>query len=229
MERKTKFNLDQKIENWKLVLSLDSNMTIDNICELESHLLDEMELLQIQGLTEEESYIVGLRRIGSIKNITVEYSKVNQLVHYRNMILPYLNGILLFLLFSYMVEFFSLSSLLLTYKLEVNQNYANLVSIGMLTTITLCFIGAVYMKLRNNNFNFAKLKNIPLLAILIIIARIGTVILIPMATRVINMDTYGMFYLNMAYYKMFISLALLAVSWIVFHYTTNGKKIEIAE
>ena len=37
MENRTKFDLNKKIEIWKLELSQNSNMTADNINELESH------------------------------------------------------------------------------------------------------------------------------------------------------------------------------------------------
>ena len=77
MENRTEFNLTNSIEVWKSELSRKANMTMDNIDELESHLLDLISDLESKGLNKEESFLIARKRIGRIDDISIEYDKIN--------------------------------------------------------------------------------------------------------------------------------------------------------
>ncbi len=71
------FDLNTAIENWKNQFSEKGALKKENIEELESHVLDEMDTLQHKGLSAEESFIVAAKRMGSEQTLTEEFGKVN--------------------------------------------------------------------------------------------------------------------------------------------------------
>ncbi|WKB36064.1 permease prefix domain 1-containing protein [Terrilactibacillus sp. S3-3] len=53
------------------------NLKETDILELENHLRDEIEDLTKAGLTQDESFLIGVKRLGNVSAISEEYSKVN--------------------------------------------------------------------------------------------------------------------------------------------------------
>ncbi len=78
MEYRTQFNLDHVLTDWKQGFLTQTNMSEDQVEELESHLLDEMDHLKTTGLNEEEAFIIATKRIGSQAFLSAEYDKVNE-------------------------------------------------------------------------------------------------------------------------------------------------------
>jgi len=57
------------------------------------------------GLSIEESLLIAKKRIGNVEDLTTEFGKVNKEVYFRNRIIPYLKGILLFMAFLTTTDF----------------------------------------------------------------------------------------------------------------------------
>jgi len=70
------FNLTSEINNWQQSIRTGA-LTEDDIEELTSHLYDEIEDLQSKGLSDEEAFMIALKRIGHTKEIEDEYDKLN--------------------------------------------------------------------------------------------------------------------------------------------------------
>ena len=118
MENRTEFDLNKNIEIWKSELSQKSNMTQDNINELESHLRDEIHELELLGLNTEESLLIAEKRIGNVEDLRTEFGKINKGIYFRNKIIPYLKGILLFFAFVTIIDLMTNLIILVTEKLD---------------------------------------------------------------------------------------------------------------
>ena len=71
------FNLDESIKDWRNDLNKNDVLSLDDLEELESHLMDEITVLKEKDLSEEEAFLVAKRRIGQNDIIEEEYKKVN--------------------------------------------------------------------------------------------------------------------------------------------------------
>ena len=88
MENRARFNLADAVENWKKSLSDNYSMTSDNIEELESHLLDEIDDLKSKGLNEEEAFSIAIKQIGTKDFLVSEFGKVNVLNRVVDKLMP---------------------------------------------------------------------------------------------------------------------------------------------
>lgn len=72
------FNLDESIKDWRNDLNKNDVLSLDDLDELESHLMDEITVLKEKDLSEEEAFLVAKSRIGQNDIIEEEYKKVNR-------------------------------------------------------------------------------------------------------------------------------------------------------
>ena len=71
------FDLEKQIGLWRHHLQLRGSLSESDIDELESHLRDEMDDLKKSGLSDDEAFLLSVKRLGNIDMISREYSKVN--------------------------------------------------------------------------------------------------------------------------------------------------------
>jgi hypothetical protein len=72
------FELESNIRAWSDNLRSGGNLKETDILELESHLRDEIEDLIKAGLSEDEAFLISVKRLGSVNKLSLEYSKVNK-------------------------------------------------------------------------------------------------------------------------------------------------------
>jgi hypothetical protein len=77
MENPTPFDLNEAIRRWQINLGASPAFKADNLEELESHLRASVQRLQSKGLSEEEGFLIALRRIGERSLLEREYAKVH--------------------------------------------------------------------------------------------------------------------------------------------------------
>ena len=70
------FDLENRITEWKDHLRRKGPLNDRDLEELESHLREEIDSLSRSDLTEEESFLVALKRIGRADALSREYAKV---------------------------------------------------------------------------------------------------------------------------------------------------------
>ena len=76
METK-QFDLQYEIKNYLKKLLLNGNLTNSDAMEIESHIKDGVDSLTRNGLSEEEAFLITLKRVGNADLLSEEYNKVN--------------------------------------------------------------------------------------------------------------------------------------------------------
>ncbi|GGL61766.1 permease prefix domain 1-containing protein [Sporolactobacillus putidus] len=71
------FDLELNIRSWSDHLRARGNFKETDLLELENHLRDEIDDLIEAGLSQDESFLIGVKRLGNVNAISEEYSKVN--------------------------------------------------------------------------------------------------------------------------------------------------------
>ncbi len=71
------FNIEQQISGWRNQLANNEGLLPENINELEDHLRESIALLVEQTLSDEEAFLVSIRRIGTNAELSQEFRKVN--------------------------------------------------------------------------------------------------------------------------------------------------------
>lgn len=227
MENRTEFNLNKNIEIWKSELSQKSNMTKDNINELESHLRDEIHELELLGLNTEESLLIAEKRIGNVEDLRTEFGKINKGIYFRNKIIPYLKGILLFFAFVTIIDLMTNLIILITEKTGLNNTNTYDISIVFLILLTITLLIISYRKYKSGNFNMQKLTNIPTLVTIIVGSKIlSDIIILTSGSRMMN---FASLQINLEVYKYLFALFILAFSCLTYYYSKKDNKIEISE
>ncbi|WP_179333189.1 permease prefix domain 1-containing protein [Winogradskyella costae] len=227
MENRTEFNLNKNIEIWKSELSQKSNMTKDNINELESHLRDEIHELKLLGLNTEESLLIAEKRIGNVEDLSTEFGKINKGIYFRNKIIPYLKGILLFFAFVTIIDLMTNLIILITEKTGLNNTNTYDISIVFLILLTITLLIISYRKYKSGNFNMQKLTNIPTLVTIIVGSKILSDIII--STSGSRMMNFASLQISLKVYKYLFALFILAFSCLTYYYSKKDNKIEISE
>lgn len=70
------FNIETKIAEWRSHLVRHAALNEHDIDELESHLRDQMDALQEQGLKDDEAFLIAAKRVGDLDEVTREYAEV---------------------------------------------------------------------------------------------------------------------------------------------------------
>lgn len=73
----TKFNKENAIENWIRETASKKSLTADDERELRTHFVESIEILQKNGLSEEEAFAVARIRTGSSDLVAAEFGKIN--------------------------------------------------------------------------------------------------------------------------------------------------------
>jgi hypothetical protein len=84
METAIEFDLNMALRLWREQLSQSPQFRPENLDELESHLRDSMASLQTKGLSAEESFLIGARRVGSAAALEREFAGENGGRGFRN-------------------------------------------------------------------------------------------------------------------------------------------------
>lgn len=71
------FDLELNIRSWSDLIRNKGNCTESDLLELENHLRDEIDDLIKTGLSQDEAFLISVKRIGNVNDITKEYSKIN--------------------------------------------------------------------------------------------------------------------------------------------------------
>jgi hypothetical protein len=78
VENISQFDLNASLGHWLDRLAQSPHFRNENVAEMESHVRDSMTKLQSQGLAEEESFLIAIRRVGSVGKLEPEFAKVNR-------------------------------------------------------------------------------------------------------------------------------------------------------
>ena len=135
------FNLEKAIINWKSKLNENNTLTSDDLDELQSHLLDEIDSLRLKNLTDEESFLVACNRLGSFEAICSEFEKVNLKAIWLNKLVFLLLGISFFYFAQGLIQSLSFSMVTFAEK-------SNIISQGNLSIavfVVEVFIATIFL------------------------------------------------------------------------------------
>jgi hypothetical protein len=85
MENVSEFDLNASVRFWLERLAQSPHFRKENVVEMETHVRDSIVRLQNQGLSAEESFLIAVRRVGTVEKLETEFAKVNRSP--RNMII----------------------------------------------------------------------------------------------------------------------------------------------
>jgi len=77
MATSIQFDLNAAFRNWREKLRQSSHFRTENLDELESHLRDSVSVLQSKGLTADEAFMIGTRRVGSADALEDQFAAEN--------------------------------------------------------------------------------------------------------------------------------------------------------
>ncbi len=80
-------DLDHQLGEWRALMAQRPGITPDDVEELEDHLLSEVHDLRAAGLSPEEAFLIGVRRLGSQDEVSREYSEVHSERLWRQLVL----------------------------------------------------------------------------------------------------------------------------------------------
>jgi hypothetical protein len=83
METQTRYDLNVAIENWRVELVAQPNLTTEVRRELETHLRDAISGFQQRGLNDEESFWLACKRVGQPPRLGEEFLKANPIAVWR--------------------------------------------------------------------------------------------------------------------------------------------------
>jgi hypothetical protein len=90
METRTTFDLNSSLSLWLAKFAQSPHFRNEDVSEMESHVRDSVTRLNGQGLSEEEAFLIAIRRVGSVAKLEPEYAKQN-----RNWGNPIVHGLIL--------------------------------------------------------------------------------------------------------------------------------------
>lgn len=67
--------LDSQVANWRTVMLRSRAVTAADADELEAHLRDQIADLTTNGLTDDEAFLIAVKRLGQVDALTAEYAR----------------------------------------------------------------------------------------------------------------------------------------------------------
>ncbi len=77
METSIEFNLNAALRLWRERLAQSPHFRVENLDELESHLRDSVTVLPSKGLSDDEAFLIGTRRVGNEAALEPEFAREN--------------------------------------------------------------------------------------------------------------------------------------------------------
>ncbi|MEM1325532.1 MAG: hypothetical protein AAGI23_06235 [Bacteroidota bacterium] len=100
METRSPFDLQLAVEDWRNQLLRTGLFKLDDVDELESHLLDELDSLSPMQIEDKERFLIARSRMGRLDVIAAEYAKVNVSHSLLKKLEPYVKGALIYVTLS---------------------------------------------------------------------------------------------------------------------------------
>ena len=86
------FDLESQIRKWRRHVQSTAALGAQDVEELESHLRDSVDGLTDRGVSEEEAFLVSIRRMGDADALRREFAKVSTERAWRQLLVPAENG-----------------------------------------------------------------------------------------------------------------------------------------
>ncbi|GAB5523754.1 MAG: hypothetical protein Roseis2KO_16260 [Roseivirga sp.] len=135
MENTTQFKLEEQIAAWRSELAGSGNISREDLDELESHLLDEVEQLTDCPLTEREAFMVAKDRIGTDAELSQSYARSKSLwLLFKSRSTLYLQAVLVLIIISLMSRMIEFATIMTIASFELPMAWSNYLYSGLLLT-----------------------------------------------------------------------------------------------
>lgn len=225
MEGRNEFKLTDSLKNWKRSLSRNRSMTSDNIQELESHLLDEIDNLVSKDMSEEEAFLLATKQIGTKEFLASEFAKLDVFNKTIMRWMPFLEGVVCYFYFAMFISLTVKSSQFI--DSYFNMDFA-MVSFAIICASYVVFFisAAIY-----NNSNYGKVilsiyDNIPLLLL-----GFFTMVLMDvfMMEGVVLYDCFSPGPENTIYLSIYACILILVTAMIFYYKSRQVQKVKVAQ
>lgn len=66
---------ERQLEQWRVYVQRRATLTTDDVAELEEHLRGQVEDLVATGLSDDEAFLIAVKRMGSIDELSREFAR----------------------------------------------------------------------------------------------------------------------------------------------------------
>lgn len=202
MESTNSFHLSKAIETWLMDLRFQGNLLEDDIKELHSHLLDEIDCLIKKGLSDEESYWIAQKRMGNIKILGEEFQKIQPNHHHYKGFLIVIVSSIITLIISDLIDVFSQVANLFFLLNSKSQFIIKLLCFDAFLIITGFFVIRRFLKnhVRVSHSLSSLLNNRPFTILFYLLLTEGTVFILKLVAtskiKIAKVDRLYFLYLN---------------------------------
>lgn len=81
-------SLEKQVEAWRAHLRKSQAITVQDAAELEDHLREQIRSLQEDGLSEDEAFLVAVKRLGAVDALTREFAREHSDRLWKQLMLP---------------------------------------------------------------------------------------------------------------------------------------------
>lgn len=180
----TVYNLDKQVSNWQQGM-LKGALTPDDVEELAIHIRDEIQVLQQNGLTDEEAWLVAMRRMGEPVVVDAEFNKVNRdYAVNRDLLMMFWGGTILVLLQTFFLcfqDFYNVTRGLILHIQRTRMPVTPHLSINLFHLFSAMVLGLVVFSLTKADKIFLWFNNLVVkrgLVIVLLLITIGWYIIL---------------------------------------------------
>ena len=122
------FDLNERINHWRASLAQSQSLGKTDIDELESHLREEVDSLKESTLSDEETFLLATRRLGSPASLSSEYAKIHRGIVFRQKASWIITGVLIYMMAIYIARVVSEDCV----RFAINSGMSSYTSLGLL-------------------------------------------------------------------------------------------------
>ncbi len=212
MENTTQFRLEEHIAAWRSELAGSGILSREDLDELESHLLDEIDQLSSCPLTKREAFMVAKDRIGTHAELSRPYAKSKSLWSLFKARSPlYLQAILVLIIISLISRTVEFATIMTIASFELPMAWSNYLYSGLL--LTSCTILFLWFRLisRKARLQSQRVSLTGHLTIMTLIVGVLTILLgIRFTAAPIELELIGIFFIRQYIWAVGMLIVLIA-------------------
>lgn len=212
MESTTQFRLEVHIAAWRSELAGSGILSREDLDELESHLLDEVDQLSSCPLTEREAFMVAKDRIGTHAELSRPYAKSKSLWSLFKARSPlYLQAILVLIIISLISRTVEFATIMTIAAFELPLAWSNYLYSGLLLTscsVMFLWFRLVSSKARHQPRKISITGHLTIMTL--VVAVLTTLLGIRFTAAPIELELIGIFFIRQYVWAVGMLIILIA-------------------
>lgn len=228
MERKNEFNLKDSLQQWQYGLRAERSFTEENIAELQSHLLDNMDELKEKELPEEEAFLLAKYRLGAAPELAGDFRKINKGMIWKERICLMVLGFTGFLFFNTFMLTVSYWYLFMVVDMGFLPNELIWGDAIIKTASVLLLLGIGTLIFKNYNAKITLVKSVIISVVAYVIVALIHAASIPIVTSVVRVEAFGQIAISGKIFSMVLGACLLLSGVIAAFQIKKEKRRQVA-